>query len=131
MCEQKGWPRANLLIWYAGAHERAESLSKAKEYYEEALTLSPDNKFIMHDVAHFLISNDIDIDKGLKLIETVIEQDPQNGTYLYTYGMAFFKTGALEKSLEILNQSWDLKPYYDHEHFILINRIKETLSASY
>ncbi len=78
-------------------------------------------------MAFFLISNDIDIDEGIALINTAIAQDPENGTFLYTFGLGLYKTGNLEKSLETLRRSWDLKSYYDHDHYILIKRIEENL----
>jgi len=127
MCEQKGWPRANLLLWYAGVHSSAKSLIIAEEYYREAISLYPDNALLMNDMAYFLISNDIDIIEGMDLINKALAQDPENGTYLYTYGLGLYKTGKLENSLEILRKSWDMKPYYDHDHYILIKRIEENL----
>ena len=127
MCEQNGWPRANLLLWYAGVHNSAKSLIRAEEYYREAIFLYPDNALLMNDMAYFLISNDIDIEEGMDLINTALAQDPENGTYLYTYGLGLYKTGKLDNSLEILRKSWDLKPYYDHDHYILIKRIEENL----
>ena len=125
--EQKGWPRANLLLWYAGVHSKAKSFIKAEEYYREAISLYPDNALLMNNMPHFLISNDIDIEEGMALINTALAQDPENGTYLYTYGLGLYKTGELENSLETLRRSWELKPFYDHDHYILIKRIEEKL----
>jgi tetratricopeptide (TPR) repeat protein len=127
MSEQKGWPRAKLLLWYAGVHNSAKSLIIAEEYYREAISLYPDNALLMNNMAYFLISNDIDIGEGMALIDTAIAQDPENSTYMYTYGLGLYKTGELENSLETLRRSWELKPYYDHDHYILIKRIEENL----
>ncbi len=124
---QKGLPKAELLLMYAGVHKWAESLEKAEEYYKEALTLDPNDASIMNDVAYFLISNDLEIADGLALVNKAFEQDPENGAYMYTYGLALYKSGKLEESLEILKRSWDLASYYDHEHYLLIKRIEEAL----
>ncbi len=129
MGEQKGWPKANILLWYAGIFNEANSLIIAEKYYKEALSLNRDNVTIMNDVAYFLISNDIDIEKGNILINRVIELEPENGTYLYTFGLGLYKQGKLEESYEILKKSWDLQPYYDHEHYLQIKRIEETLAT--
>ena len=127
--EQQGLPSGNLLSWYAGAHESAGSLEKAEEYYREVLTLYKDDASLMNDVARFLISNDLDIAKGLALVNKIVEKHPEDGAYLYTYGMALYKSGRLEESLKILKRSWDLASYYDHEHYLLIKRIEEPLAS--
>jgi tetratricopeptide (TPR) repeat protein len=127
MCEQKGWPRANLLLWYADLYSEAKSLKKAETNFREAISIYPDDALLMNNMAYFLISNDIDIEEGMALINTALAKDPENGTYLYTYGLGLYKTGKLENSLEVLRRSWELKPFYDHDHYILIKRIEESL----
>ena len=74
------------------------------------------------------ISNDLEIADGLALVNTAFEQHPENGAYMYTYGMALYKSGKLEESLKILKRSWDLASYYDHEHYLLIKRIEQALA---
>ena len=83
----------------------------------------------MNDMAYLFIYNDIDIVEGMDLIDKALAQDPENGNYLYTYGLGLNKTGKLENSLKTLKRSWDKKPYYDHDHYILIKRIEENLAS--
>ena len=129
MGELKGWPKANILLWYAGIYGMADSIVKAGEYYREALNLYPNNALLMNDVANFLILHDLDVDEGTRLITRALEEEPENANYLYTYGLALFKKGRLEESRNALKKSWDRKSYYDHEHYIQIRRIEETLAS--
>jgi uncharacterized protein HemY len=48
---------------------------------------------------------------------------------MYTYGMALSKNKEYAKAKEILTRSWALKPYYDHEHFLLIKKVEESLRS--
>ena len=104
---------------------------KAEDYYREALAYSPNDVELSNEVARFLISNDLDIVGGMALATKTVRQYPENSALMYTYGMALYKIGKLEESLEILKKSWDLEPYYDPEHHALIKNIEDSLARQY
>lgn len=126
--EKEGWSQSKLISWYAGAYAWAGSLEIAEAYYRESLALSPNDVKLTNEVARFLISNELDITGGMALVSKALQQYPENSALMYSYGMALYKGGRLEESLEILKKSWDLEPYYDPEHYALIKNIEETLA---
>ncbi len=128
MTELKGWPEANLYLWYAGIHTRAESYEKAEEYYREALRLRPGNELVTYDVANFLITHDINVEEGMTMLLSLMVMNPDSAPYLYTYGVALYKMGNYKEAENALQKSWDRKPYYDHKHFVLAKKINDELN---
>jgi len=127
MTEQKGWPEANLWLWYAGIYEWAESYDEAEYYFRKALSLKPDNRLVQAELALLLIEHDINPEEGLELITPLAEQYPENPDYLYTYGLGLYKAAEYQEANEILDRSWELKAFYDHTHFTLDKKVDDIL----
>lgn len=121
------WPESSILNWLAGVYTLADVPEKAEELHRQALAVDPDNPNLMNDLASFLISRDKDMDERMELMERVLEKEPENPDYLFTYGKALHQVGLLEESFRVLKESWDLRPYYDHEHFLLLAELEEAL----
>jgi TolB-like protein len=129
MLEQRGWPEANILAWYAGVYNNAESFELAEFYYRKVQSLRPGDDYLNADLSRFLITNDINLEEGLELITPLVEKYPENASFLYTYGLGLFKQGEYQLSKEVLQRSWDLNPYYDHKHFLLNKEIYDILTS--
>jgi tetratricopeptide (TPR) repeat protein len=125
--EQRGWPEANLWLWYAGIYNWAESYEQAEYYYREAYSLKPDNPVLLGEFALFLIDHDINLDEGMKYIAPLVEEYPENATYLYTYGLGLYKKGEYQEAKDALQKSWELRAYYDHKNFTLFNDVEDIL----
>ena len=128
MIEQRGWPEANLFLWYAGVHSWAESYEKAEEYYRKALELRPGNERIHYEFAEFLLSKDIHTEEGLELLAPLLEKYPRNAYYLYLKGVGLYNMERYQEAQELLWEAWDLRPYYDHTHFLLSKKIEDLLN---
>ena len=118
-----------ILSRLARVHDQANNLIKAEELYRRALVMNPDDNTLMNDFAYFLISNDVNIDEGIELINRVLDTITENGNYLYTYGLGLYKQGKLEEAQEALNKAWDLIPYYDHDHFLHMQAVEKALAS--
>jgi len=59
----------------------------------------------------------------MELIIPLLEEYPDNYEYLYSYGLGLYKKGDVNLAMEVLNQSWDLRPRYLHEHYLLLQEI--------
>ena len=127
--EQKGWSESTILYWLARAHDQTNNLIKAEQLYRRAVILNPHDTDLMNDLAYFLISNDINIEEGIELIIRVLENKPDNGNYLHTYGLGLYKQGKLKEAQEGLNKGWDLIPYYDHDHFLHIQEVEKAVAS--
>jgi tetratricopeptide (TPR) repeat protein len=127
MTEQRGWPEANLYLWYAGVYDWAESFEQAEYYYRKAYSIRSDNQVLLGEFALFLIDRDINLDEGLKYIAPLVEEYPQNATYLYTYGLGLYKKGEYVKARDALQKAWDLRAYYDHKNHTLLHEVVDIL----
>lgn len=128
MTERYGWPEANRLLWYAGVYEWGESYEKAERYLREALLLRPGDEMVTYDLAEFLISKDINLEEGMELIRPLVEKYPENVPYLYTFGMGLYKMEKYREAEETLQKSWELRPYFDYQHYTLLKKVNDLVN---
>jgi tetratricopeptide (TPR) repeat protein len=127
MTEQRGWPEANLWLWYAGVYDWAEDYEQAEYFFRKAKSLRPDNPVLNGEFALFLINRDIDLEEGMELITPLVEEYPVNASYWYTYGLGLYKQGAYGEAQKALQKSWDLRAYYDHKNFTMLKEVTDIL----
>jgi len=128
IAQEQGWSEVNKLWWNALSYERGNNLIKAEEYYGHAISLNPNNFELINSFAHFLIFNNIDINEGVSLIIPIVENYPDNWNYLYTYGLGLYKKESYQESDEILQKAWDLRPSYNHDHYLILQEVEQALT---
>ncbi|HYX05157.1 MAG TPA: tetratricopeptide repeat protein, partial [Bacteroidales bacterium] len=62
-------------------------------YFDALLALDPDNLMIKNNYSYYMATAAIDLKKARKLSGETIQKDPENGTFLDTYGWILFKSG--------------------------------------
>jgi tetratricopeptide (TPR) repeat protein len=129
MIQQNGWEDAYLWLWYGNVHRYGQSFEKADYYFRKAVSLSPDDPYIINQFSAFLIESEVNVEEGLDRITSVVEANPDNASYLYTYALGLFKTGNYEEADRVLEKSWELSPYYDHKLFVLMQEVEKQLDA--
>jgi len=122
------WPESRILSGIGYIYIRAELVNEAERHFRQAFTLDPRNPERMHDLAWFLINNDIDINEGVDLVEKALKIDPEDPYYLDTKGWGLYKQGRYEEALQFLNESWDCKSAYMHEVFQHIQAAEKALA---
>ncbi len=127
--EKNGWPESKILLWNAGVYYLAGSSGEAEEFYRSAMKLYPNDAEILNDAARFLINREPDTGEGLNLARRALEMDPENSDYMFTLGSALMKKGEYEQAKEILDRSWEMKSYYDHEHYLQLRKVEEILRS--
>jgi tetratricopeptide (TPR) repeat protein len=80
--------------------------------------------------AEFLILNEVNIDEGLHIVNTILEASPDYYDILYFKGWALYKQGHLEEALNILNIAWEKRLTYRHNHFLAIQEVQTALASS-
>ncbi len=74
-------------------------------YYEKSLKANPKNARAMNNYAYNIALNDsTKMRKALKLSKKSLEDDPDNVSYLDTYGYILYKLKRYEKSKEVFNK---------------------------
>jgi Tfp pilus assembly protein PilF len=80
-------------------------LDKAEEYYRQALSLEPENKVRINNLAYFLINKDRNIKEGLEFADRALGLSPDNYAFLHCKGWGLYKQGKYQEALEILQKS--------------------------
>jgi tetratricopeptide (TPR) repeat protein len=125
--QQSGWSDSRIYNSLGALYSDIQLLDKAEEFYRKAYDLDPQNPIFMNNLAWFLIEHDINIEEGLGLVNEALDFLPYDCKFLYTKGVGLYKKGMYEKALELLEKSWDTRPYYNHDHFLLIKEVEQAL----
>lgn len=86
--------------------------------YEKALRLDPDNHLVLNNYGYSLAERGIQLDRALKMAKEAVRQQPENQSYLDTYGWVYFKLREYEEAQKYIQQAIDLgsKSPVIHEH---------------
>ena len=93
----------NLSIIGDTQHEMGDSKAAYKTY-EQALKLDPENCAVLNNYAYFLSQDKRCLSKAEKMSRITIEKEPDNATYLDTYGWILYLRGKPQKA----------QPYFKH-----------------
>ena len=62
-------------------------------------------------------------------IEQLLEGNRDDWGYLYLEGMGLFNQEHYDEAFEALQRSWELRPNYDHEHYLLLQEARQARAA--
>ena len=77
---------------------------KAYETYEQALAVDPDRTSVLNNYAYYLSLEGKQLQKALKMSRRTVELEPDNPTYLDTYGWLLY----------LCKKPKEAKPYFKH-----------------
>jgi Tfp pilus assembly protein PilF len=69
------------------------------------LSIEPDNPLFNNNFAYALSERSSELFKAQELAKKAISLDPENGSYLDTYGWILFKQGNINKAIIILEKA--------------------------
>lgn len=84
--------------------------NKAAEIYTRALQLKPDAVETLNNLAYLYAERNRNIDKALPMIEAAVRLEPNNASYIDTFGWVHYRLGNLEQALELLLRADQLAP---------------------
>jgi len=120
---------AELSVNLADIYAEAGLFDMAVGYYNDALSSEPENHRWLNSFAYLIIDNDLDISKGMELIERALKLKPDNYNYLDTKGWGLYKQQKYQESLEMLEKSWSLKPIYNHTIHLHLQEAKKAVAS--
>jgi tetratricopeptide (TPR) repeat protein len=95
----------NLLFQKASVLERSGKYKASEEVFQHLLEVDPDNDNAMNYLGYMLIDYDLDVDRGLKLVQQALVYEPKNPAYLDSLGWGYHKKKDYKKALEYLQQA--------------------------
>jgi len=125
--EEEGWEEYRILNSLGLRYKESGHLDEAEKFFKQAIERNSNYERPWLHLAEIYIKNDIDVNKGMEFINHAFEIAPDRYDVLYIKGMGLFKQGNLDKALSLLNESWDLRPIYNHDHYLLIQEVEQAL----
>jgi len=89
-------------------HEINE-FEKSELFFKKALMLMPDNAMLNNNYAYVMAEQNRDLNKAKKMSELSLSQEPDNASYLDTYGWILYKLGDLDNSIKYLIRAYENK----------------------
>lgn len=91
--------------------------AECEKLYEKALTLYPDNILLLNNYAYHLAERGIKLKEALEMSKKTIDKEPQNSSYLDTYGWIFYKLKDYKNALFFIDKAAKIGPnatLYEH-----------------
>jgi tetratricopeptide (TPR) repeat protein len=82
----------------AETYRQLENNIKSDSYYEMILEVEPENLMIRNNYAYYLSVRDENLEKAKTLSYLTVLREPENATYLDTYGWIMFKMNELKEA---------------------------------
>jgi hypothetical protein len=96
-------------------------------YFEKAIGLGVDDSIYLNYYGYTLIDKDIDVEKGIRVIENALKQQPDNTYYLDSLAWGYYKEHKCNKAYEMMKKVVDeegLKETEIIEHWDAIQKCK-------
>ncbi|HUL43924.1 MAG TPA: tetratricopeptide repeat protein [Bacteroidota bacterium] len=86
--------------------------------YERALQIDPKNHLLLNNYGYSLADRGLQLDRALKMSKEAVSQEPENQSYLDTYGWIYFRMGNYTEAEKWIKKAIDLgsKSPVIHEH---------------
>lgn len=94
-----------LMLDYGFCLEQSGDITGAIEMGRQALGHSPDLPGALNFLGYLLADHDRDLPEALSLIRRAVEQDPENGAYVDSYGWVLYRLGRLDEARQQLESA--------------------------
>ncbi len=97
-----------LTVFYGQLGDAYNGLSeneKSYQAYDKALENGPNNDHVLNNYSYYLSLANKDLDKALKMSTRLVEQHPNNPTYLDTHGWVLYTSGKYKESRKFLEKA--------------------------
>jgi len=113
-----------VLTMRADLYYRIKDYTKSFEIFEELLKTNNEDLIVLNNYAYFLAEQNLKLKEAEDMARRVIEKDPENTTFLDTYGWVLYKRGKLKEAaavMETIIASTDKgdAEWYEHYGYIL------------
>ena len=101
------------------AYNSSRQYAKSDQAYEDALTLNPNNDFVLNNYSYFLALRKEKLDVAEDMAGKLVKLHPENTTYLDTYGWVLYVKGKYKEAKKVFEKVISLnQPDATHlEHF--------------
>ena len=99
------------IFYFRGvALERSKRWPEAEADLKEALLLNPDQPQVLNYLGYSWVDLGMNLDEGLKMIQSAVDQRPNDGYIVDSLGWAYYRLGRYNDAVEQLERAVELKP---------------------
>ena len=102
---KKDSSKADLWTQLGYAYDKAGNETSSDEAYERALTIDPNDPTANNNYSYTLSLRNKDLPRALKMIESAMKSEPNNPSFLDTYGWIQFQMGNLQVALDYVKRA--------------------------
>ncbi len=96
------------LYGYLGeAYKNARQYDKSDEAYEKGLKIDPDNPYLLNNYSYYLSLRKEKLRKALQMSGKTVKKEPDNSTYLDTYGWILYQMGKIKDAGKYIKRALD------------------------
>jgi tetratricopeptide (TPR) repeat protein len=103
--KELGQNKVQYLIFLAESSYKMKHKNEAFVYYDELLNYDPGNIIVKNNYSYFLALEGEQLEKAKKLSGETILKEPENSTYLDTYGWILYTMGAYDEAKKYLEKA--------------------------
>ncbi|MEO0543400.1 MAG: tetratricopeptide repeat protein [Pseudomonadota bacterium] len=90
--------------------ERQKLWESAEPAFLKALELSPNQPDVLNYLGYSWIDMNMNLERGLEMIETAVRQRPRDGYIVDSLGWAYYRLGSFDDAVVELERATDLRP---------------------
>ncbi len=95
----------NNLVALAGLYETMKRYKESNAAYEKVLSIEPDNALALNNYAYYLSVRGERLNDAQRMSKKSLENNPENASYLDTYGWILFKLNKYEEARDYILKS--------------------------
>ena len=104
----KKFPNNAVLHYYlAIAYDNLDNWKKTEQHLKKALELRPNFPDVLNYLGYSYIIRNIDIDKGIELVEKALQFQPNHPAYLDSLAWGLFKKGKTKEALKYILKAYE------------------------
>ncbi len=88
-------------------YNQKKNFEKSDENYEKALTLSPNDAFVLNNYSYYLSLRNSQLEKARTMAAKATELKPESASFMDTYGWVLYKLGEYEEAASWIKKSID------------------------
>ncbi|MEM6466505.1 MAG: tetratricopeptide repeat protein, partial [Pseudomonadota bacterium] len=104
--------RAGWFLYYSRGitYERTDRWDQAEADFRKALEIEPDQPLVLNYLGYSLVELRRNYDEALEMIQTAVEQRPEDGYITDSLGWVFYRIGRFEEAVAPMERAVELAP---------------------
>ncbi len=95
----------HIYVLLGEAYNEQKRYEESDQIFEKALSISPNNPLILNNYSYYLSLREEKLDLAEKCIKRCFAMEPNNSTYLDTYGWVLYKLGRIKEAISMIEKA--------------------------